>query len=142
MALFIQEALAQPLQRENGDMSCEQKMAKDIWFVIAECLTSDTDARSYQPCLKRIHSLACDENERQFFDWWWTFWNAANQKLPDMASSYVEELLSDYLDQQQLEASQLLPVSRNLSRNRPAAVSILVLDSLFQKSRTISCSIK
>ena len=123
-------------------MSGEQKMAKEIWFVIGECVTSEADAHRYQPCLKRIHSLACDENEEHFFQWWWTFWNAANQKLPDMAGHYAEEFLSDYLDRQQLDASQILRVSRNLSRSRLASVSILILDSLCQKTRTISCSIK
>lgn len=111
LALFIQDALAQPLQRENGDASCEQQMAENIWFVIGECLTNEADARPYQPCLKRIHSLACDENE-EFFRWWWTFWTDANQKIPDTASNYVEEFLSDILDRQRLEAFQMLSVSR------------------------------
>ncbi|CAF1549843.1 unnamed protein product, partial [Rotaria sordida] len=74
-------------------------------------LNNAADVRLYEPCLKQLRSLACDEEETTFFDWLTTFWSITGMKIPDVAADHVEEFLSDLIDRKQIHMMALLPVS-------------------------------
>ncbi|CAF3075045.1 unnamed protein product [Rotaria sp. Silwood2] len=109
LASFILIALQRPYQKENGQMSFEHIITMIIWFKLAQCLTNEADFRLYESCIKKIHSLACDNDEKTFFDWWNTFWSIVGMKLPDVAADYVEDFLNDLLDRKQVNMIGLLP---------------------------------
>lgn len=82
-----------------------------LWFKIGQSIKNEADGRLYEPCLKQMHSLACDDGERTFLDWWNVFWSIVGMKIPDVACDYIAEFLSDIIDRQQLNMIGVLPVS-------------------------------
>ncbi|CAF0891470.1 unnamed protein product [Rotaria sordida] len=109
LASLILTALKRPYQNENGQMSLEHIIAMNLWFKIAQCLKDEADVRLYESCIKEIHSLACDNDEKTFFDWWNAFWFIVGMKIPDAAADYVEDFLNDLLDRKQINMISLLP---------------------------------
>ncbi|CAM4838547.1 unnamed protein product [Rotaria magnacalcarata] len=109
LASFILAALKRPHQNESGQASFEHIIATVVWFKIAPYLNNAADVRLYEPCLKQLRSLACDEEETTFFDWLTTFWSITGMKIPDVAADHVEEFLSDLIDRKQIHMMALLP---------------------------------
>ncbi|CAF1200313.1 unnamed protein product [Rotaria sp. Silwood1] len=109
LASFILTALKRPCKNENGQMSFEYSIMMIVWFKIPQCLKNEADIRLYESCLKEIHSLACDNEEKSFFDLWNTFWMIVGMKVPDAATDYVEDFLNDLLDRKHLTMTGLLP---------------------------------
>ncbi|CAF4634898.1 unnamed protein product [Rotaria sp. Silwood1] len=110
LASFIVDTLTCPIQYENGQTSFEHIAAMQLWYKIGPCLTNDTDARLYGSCIKKLYSLACDDNEKTFYDWWSMFWNVVGMKLPNVAADYVEDFLSDTIDRKNIAVASLLPM--------------------------------
>lgn len=116
LALFCLNVLARPLRYENGQMLFEHSAVITLWYKIAPCLANEVDARLYEQCLRRIHSLACDPDESEnYFPLWLFFWTQVTKKTPDMAAGYVEEFLNDLTDRKQIAMVSVLSVSRPFS---------------------------
>ncbi|CAF4268347.1 unnamed protein product [Rotaria sp. Silwood2] len=113
LASFILATLACPIQYENGQTSFEHISAMQLWYRIGQCLTNEADARLYGLCIKKLYSLACDDNEQTFYDWWSMFWNTVGMKLPNVAADYVEDFLSDTIDRKHIAVTSLLPMLYN-----------------------------
>ncbi|CAF3843939.1 unnamed protein product [Rotaria sordida] len=113
LASFILATLACPIQYENGQTSFEHIAATQLWYRIGQCLTNEVDARLYKLCIKKLYSLACDDNEQTFYDWWSLFWNMIGMKLPNVAADYVEDFLSDTIDRKHISVASLLPMLYN-----------------------------
>ena len=86
-----------------------------LWFRIAKCLENEADVRLYESCIKHIHRLAFDDDEKMFLDWWNTFWSVVSMKTLDAAANYVEEFLDDLIDRQQFGMVSLLSVRVSLN---------------------------
>ena len=113
LALFCLTVLVRPLRYENGQMLFEHSAVTTLWYKIATCLANEVDARLYEQCLKRIHSLACDDDEGEnYFSLWLFFWTQVTRKMPDMAAVHVEEFLNDMIDRKQIAMVTVLSVSR------------------------------
>ncbi|CAF3498130.1 unnamed protein product [Rotaria socialis] len=137
---FILAALVLPLKRENGEISFEKEMANTIWLVIGELLTSEKEVRIYEPCIKRIHSLACDDREEDFFEWWSNFWQFMGLKIPDMASEYAEEFLSDVINRKRFDLFAILP-DVYLKRPEPFHTRLNeLIDGIFSSNQAYSIS--
>ena len=113
LALFCTTVLTRPLRYENGQMLFEHSAVMTLWYQIATCLTNEADALLYEQCLKRIHSLACedDDGEENYFPLWLFFWNQVTRKMPMMAAVYIEEFLNDMIDRKQIAMVTVLSVS-------------------------------
>lgn len=83
-----------------------------LWNRIGQYLTNINDARLYTPCVKKLYSLACNDNEQKFYELWSNFWNHVSTKLPDLGIDHIQDILSDVLDQKQLAVVSMLPVRR------------------------------
>ncbi|CAF1320133.1 unnamed protein product, partial [Didymodactylos carnosus] len=81
LASFFLVSLSRPRKYENGQLSFEYVETMHLWFKIAPCLTMETDTRLYEPYLKQMHAVACD----------------------DAAINYVEVFLADIIDRKQTD---------------------------------------
>lgn len=88
----------------------EHAIAEKLWVRATPYLTNEADVRLYEPVLQRLHSLACDEDETQFFNWCFTFWHIASFKAPKIAADHVEEFLDDIFERKQTAFASILPV--------------------------------
>lgn len=111
LADLILKALLRPLRYESGNSSFEHCLAEALWGRLCSHLTHEADIRLYEPCVRRMHSLACEEDEAQFFNSCLSFWTFVTQKAPDVAANYVEDFFADVLDRKQVMMTSLLPVS-------------------------------
>ena len=67
IASLVFAALSRPLHYENGDTSMEFDTVERIWHDLCSLICNEADARLYEPAMKLMHSLACDENETKCF---------------------------------------------------------------------------
>lgn len=143
MAAFVLIALSRPLRYENGNDSLEKTAAEYIWLRLCYCLNNEKNVRVYEGCIKKIRSLACDDDEVAFFNWWSSFWNSVTFKVPDVAADYIEDFFIDAIDRKQTSMLGLLNVSRlECIEEERVFNTIIFLDTLSQTSRDVSCSTK
>lgn len=112
IASFVLIALSHPIRYENGNDSLEKTTAEHIWNKICYCLNNEKNVRVYEECIKKIRSLARDDDEAAFYNWWSTFWNAVTLKVPDVAADYIEDFFIDAIDRKQTSILGLLNVRR------------------------------
>ncbi|CAF1495255.1 unnamed protein product [Rotaria sp. Silwood1] len=139
LATLLLKALSRPLRYENGDMSMEYAIAERLWHCLCPYLINEADVRLYEPCIQRIHSLACDEDETKFFEWWSTFWCCITMKVPDFAANYVEDFFQDVFEHKQTVITSVLPM---LYFKRPEAYHARlgnIIDALHSSDASSSC---
>ena len=116
LATLIDYALTRPLRYENGQQSFELNIAERLWTRLCSHLSNEIDIRQYEPVVKRLHSLACDEDETKFFNWCFSFWQIVTMKSPDVAADHISEFFDDIFDRNQFVLGSILPVKREKSR--------------------------
>ncbi|CAF3164295.1 unnamed protein product [Rotaria sp. Silwood2] len=139
LATLVFITLSRPLRYENGQMSMEFTIAERLWHRLCSYLTYEADVRLYEPCIQRIHSLACDEDETIFFQWWSTFWCHITMKVPDVAANYVDDFFRDVFEHKQIVITSLLPM---LYSKRPETYHARlndIIDALHSSDVNSSC---
>ncbi|CAF1253486.1 unnamed protein product [Rotaria sordida] len=139
LAVLILKALSRPFRYESGQMSMEYNIAERLWHRLCPYLTNEADVRLYEPCIQRIHSLACDEDETKFFQWWSIFWCYVTMKVPDVAANYVEDFFQDVFERKQTVITSLLPM---LYSKRPETYHARldnIIDALHSSDANSSC---
>jgi hypothetical protein len=111
LALLLCQALSCSLRYESGNKTFKYAIAERLWRRLCSCLNNTADIRLYEKCIQRIHVLARDDDETEFFEWSLTFWTAVVMKSPEFAADYVEDFFKDIIERDQTRMASLLPVS-------------------------------
>ena len=110
LSALLLKALSCPLRYESGQSSLEYSIVESIWDRVSPYVANAADVRLYEPCVQRMHSLACDEDEARCFDWWTTFWIHVAMKTPEVAADHVDEFFRDAVERKRTVMASLLPV--------------------------------
>lgn len=97
----------------------EYAILERLWNRLCPYIDNDANARLYESCLRQIRSLVFNEDERQVFGLWSTFWTYVARKSPDIAAEYIEDFFQDVFEDKQVIIAGLLSVSNYMYRVHP-----------------------